>query len=1024
MLRFSGKGIRLPLFFALLSFLSFSPSAIVYAADTLSEPSQQYAVDRLRPDGMTPEDFQKIQDDFAKETPGLYKPATTAVSYAVGDQIKFWTQSNSKWKQLTAECRVVTSEAYIFITLTDNYGNAVWSTGSNAGYITQTDIASIGAEFSTIYSKVRSVFGNEPSTGLNGESKVTILLLDIDDSYRSGSTSTYTGGYFYSVDISTADLYAQSKGVHSNERKILYIDTYPSIESSRTPNTNHTESGDNGIKNAYLTISHEFQHMVHYQYDKDESDWINEGCSELSSYLCGYGIRVPTNFCKNTTGNSLIDWSGNLIDYEQSALLFLYLYEKYGGVDTIKKIVADAKNSTDGIEDVLKGVTSNYLFSQVYTGWSVCNLIGGYSGVDLASYSFSKKKSVTAYPSQDSGTLPVWATQYIEFTGSQPLMLKYSSSNSYSAVAVTDSANTHDTFTVASSGVSFTNFGSSVTGLTLVASAFGKSDQYVCSAEATAAKIVYPSDTNISFTPGSTYTITWTGFSGSYVRIDLYTGSTFLSTIVASTENDGSYVWTVPAGQAERSDYVVKITNTSKTTESDLSDNSFSIGASMNVSANAVSNAATGTIISVPVTASQASNLYSCSLQVNYISSDLDLVNVTCDSGVLLEWRRTSVSTVAISIAKSAGFGSGTPTLCTLRFYVKKGTGSTTVSLNASSLFYRDSGTTLTASLQSGIVTIPSGTTITGGRGDVNGDSAYDVRDALYVLRMATLSSITIGSATTASPYTTALKYHADVSGDGSVLSNDATLILRYALGINSNLYPLSSAGKTAVTSPTLSLVDQQNTGSSTIRRIAVTLDGTSGIASGDFQIQYDPDKVTRATIIQSDLEGMNFECNEPSKGDIRVAMAGANGMESGKKTLFLMELETTGGNESVDVSIRSARLWNEQANEQTAAFENATLTSTATPHAFFLYQNSPNPFNASTVIRFTSTCASRIQLRVYDIRGAVVRTLLDEDRSAGLQSVSWDGRNDRGESVASGVYLFELRSMGTKLVKRMTLMK
>lgn len=158
---------------------------------------------------------------------------------------------------------------------------------------------------------------------------------------------------------------------------------------------------------------------------------------------------------------------------------------------------------------------------------------------------------------------------------------------------------------------------------------------------------------------------------------------------------------------------------------------------------------------------------------------------------------------VRSSIAKSAGFGSGTPTLCTLRFYVKKRTGSTTVSLNASSLFYGDSGTTLTASLQSGIITISSGTTIARGRG-VYSDSAYDVRDALYVLRMATLSPITIGSSTTESPYTSALKYHADVSGDGSVLSNDATLILRYALGINSNLYPLSSAGKTAVTSPTL----------------------------------------------------------------------------------------------------------------------------------------------------------------------------------------------------------------------------
>jgi hypothetical protein len=83
----------------------------------------------------------------------------------------------------------------------------------------------------------------------------------------------------------------------------------------------------------------------------------------------------------------------------------------------------------------------------------------------------------------------------------------------------------------------------------------------------------------------------------------------------------------------------------------------------------------------------------------------------------------------------------------------------------------------------------------------------------------------------------------------------------------------------------------------------------------------------------------------------------------------------------------------------------------TSIPKFFTLSQNYPNPFNPSTNIDFTiPTCSTRrVQLLIYDIRGRMVRELLDEEKEPGRYSVWWDGRDEKGMEVGSGVYLYRL---------------
>lgn len=72
-----------------------------------------------------------------------------------------------------------------------------------------------------------------------------------------------------------------------------------------------------------------------------------------------------------------------------------------------------------------------------------------------------------------------------------------------------------------------------------------------------------------------------------------------------------------------------------------------------------------------------------------------------------------------------------------------------------------------------------------------------------------------------------------------------------------------------------------------------------------------------------------------------------------------------------------------------------------------------PNPFNGRTTLRFKVATPGRVQLAVYDTRGRLVRRLLDEPRPAGSYQMNWDGRNERGADMPSGVYLVRLRTGG-----------
>ena len=100
------------------------------------------------------------------------------------------------------------------------------------------------------------------------------------------------------------------------------------------------------------------------------------------------------------------------------------------------------------------------------------------------------------------------------------------------------------------------------------------------------------------------------------------------------------------------------------------------------------------------------------------------------------------------------------------------------------------------------------------------------------------------------------------------------------------------------------------------------------------------------------------------------------------------------------------------------------TSDQASVPQTFSLAQNAPNPFNSNTVIRFALPQPSQVELTIYNLLGQPVAVLVQRPSGAGTFSVRWDGRDQAGRAVTSGVYLYQLRAGDYTEVRKLLLLR
>jgi len=268
--------------------------------------------------------------------------------------------------------------------------------------------------------------------------------------------------------------------------------------------------------------------------------------------------------------------------------------------------------------------------------------------------------------------------------------------------------------------------------------------------------------------------------------------------------------------------------------------------------------------------------------------------------------------------------------------------------------------------------------------GDATENGTTDAADAAAVLQYSVKLPVQINPIL------------ADVTGNEMVTAYDAALIL-HKLIINPDFrFPVQNYGQIApkaVSGLPASLVWERVNGGWALRAT-----NTFGLMAGEFTLSLPggaPVNVTGGDMVAFRQDGEN----------LFVSVIGSNFADG---TLFF--IQTT---DNAQPGILSASL-----------NEGAIPVVAAAPSAFALEQNSPNPFNPSTTIRFALPEASQVNLVVYDVNGRAIRTLASGSFSAGMHSVVWDARDDRGREVATGTYIYRIVTDKGTFVKRMTLLK
>jgi hypothetical protein len=214
---------------------------------------------------------------------------------------------------------------------------------------------------------------------------------------------------------------------------------------------------------------------------------------------------------------------------------------------------------------------------------------------------------------------------------------------------------------------------------------------------------------------------------------------------------------------------------------------------------------------------------------------------------------------------------------------------------------------------------------------------------------------------------------------------------------------------------------------------VDVSLANTEALYGYGLTLTFDPDKFELVDAV-------------PAEGDMLKASGGETPLflkhTEGTGQVTLMNAVINGEAVSGDGSIVTLTFKVLREFEDNARFEIAeglvfdpnqlsnpvvtlgALNVETTPTEFALLQNYPNPFNPETTIKYNLAETANVQLRIYNIVGQVVKTLVGDRQAAGRYQVRWNGTDDRGVAVSSGIYFYQISAGKFQDVKRLMLLK
>lgn len=215
---------------------------------------------------------------------------------------------------------------------------------------------------------------------------------------------------------------------------------------------------------------------------------------------------------------------------------------------------------------------------------------------------------------------------------------------------------------------------------------------------------------------------------------------------------------------------------------------------------------------------------------------------------------------------------------------------------------------------------------------------------------------------------------------------------------------------------------------------VTVALSGNAGhsVKVVEAELHFDPQVLKFVSATEGAIEvmdGIPFALTRSIEGrenavGIAAAAMGEIACIAGDFALATIEFQWIGEQTSTtEIELTSIQLADGHGNIIEGTGTTLTINGAdAVPLEFALYQNYPNPFNPSTQIRFDLADASEVRLVVFNLLGQKVRTLVAANMPAGAHHIAWDGRDDRGLDVSTGLYLYKLQAASFVSCRKMLL--
>jgi len=266
-----------------------------------------------------------------------------------------------------------------------------------------------------------------------------------------------------------------------------------------------------------------------------------------------------------------------------------------------------------------------------------------------------------------------------------------------------------------------------------------------------------------------------------------------------------------------------------------------------------------------------------------------------------------------------------------------------------------------------------------------------------------------------------------DVSGNGTVTAYDAALILQFVVGLIGEFPCESVMGNSPenlvprdyeVSIPQISLKAGQRV------FVPVQINDATGLVAGGIVLKYDS-TVLRAVKVAPLLRQAYWEANTDLNGEVRFAFVSANPSNKSDKQLLLIEFEALPNTEG-----KTSPLILEHVQlSDSLSVKKINGLVTVLPSEFRLRQNYPNPFNPDTWLPYQLAQDATVTISIYNTKGQHIRTLYPGNQKAGIYTAKdraayWNGCDQTGESVASGVYFYTLQAGEFTATRRMLIVK